>query len=251
MINTLYIVRLRNAEYFQFMSSVRDIFAKLCVDREYFGSLNDELVEHLNAAEAAMALEKKSEKIREKNEMDRYRDRLHSKLFNYLKSILYDERDDRFDDAQAVMKVVKEAGNPTKLAENAESALLTALGNKLEPLRNRLQVIGAQEIVDDLMEANRQFIVLETECREIIAAQKLSNVPLSMAAVRKQADPVYRAIVNVINGFCNIPSKKEAYRELVIEMNVLVARYEAMIANRKREKKVKEPVLCETCSNAV
>jgi len=233
------------------MSSAHDIFAKLGVDREYFGSLYDALGDHLKAAEAAMALEKRSEKIREKNEADRYRDRLHSKLFNYLKFILYDERDARFDDAQAVMKVVKEAGNPTKLAENAESALLTALGNKLEPLRNRLEAIGAQQIVDDLMDANRQFIALEKECREIIATQKLTNTPLSMAAVRKQADPVFRVIVNAINGFCNIPTKKEIYRELVAEMNVLVARYDAMLANRKREKKEKVPVLCDTCSTAV
>jgi hypothetical protein len=50
---------------------------------------------------------------------------------------------------------------------------------------------------------------LETECREIIAAQQLSGAPLSMAAVRKQMGTLYRAIINAVNGFCNIPSKKE------------------------------------------
>ena len=247
MINSLYIAHLRNAEYFQFISSARDIFAQSEIDREYFGALYDELEELLKAAENAMAFEKKSEKVREKNEADRYRDRLHSKLFNYLKSILYDERDVRCDDAQAVMKVVREAGNPTKLAENAESALLTALGNKLEPFRSQLESIGAQQILDDLMEANRRFIALETECRAIIAAQKISNVPLSMSAVRKQIDPLYRSIINAINGFCNIPSKREAYREFITDMNVLVARYDATLAGRKTEKKDRKTETCETC----
>ena len=47
MINTLYTVRLRNAEYFQFISSARDIFAQSEIDREYFGALYDELEELL------------------------------------------------------------------------------------------------------------------------------------------------------------------------------------------------------------
>jgi len=96
MINTLNIARLRNAEYYQFMISASDIFAKISIDREYFSLFFDEFDKLLKVAANAMTLEKKSEKIREKNEADRYRDCLHSKLFNHLKSILYDERDVRF-----------------------------------------------------------------------------------------------------------------------------------------------------------
>ena len=239
MIQKFQMATLRNAEHFQFISSTCDNFARFGVDRENLGPLYDALGEHLKTAEAALAVEKKNAKVREKNDMDRYRDRLHSKLFNTLKAILYDEKDARFDDAQEVMRVVKEAGNPTRMAENAESAMLTALGNKLEPYRNRLEAIGAQTIVDDLMEANRLFIALEKECRDILAAQKLGQTPPSMSAVRKQIDPVYRDIINAINGYCVIPAKKEAYSELVAEMNVLVAKYDALLAARKREKKEK------------
>ena len=76
--------------------------------------LYDELGGLVKTAEMALSVEKKNEKIRQKNEVDRYRDRLHSKLFNHLKSILYDEKDPRFDDAQQVMRVVKDVGNPTR-----------------------------------------------------------------------------------------------------------------------------------------
>ena len=236
MINKFAIQNLRNAVHYQFISSTCGIFAKFDIDRENLGVFYDALGEHLKAAEVALSIEKKNEKVREKNEMDRYRDRLHSKFFNHLKSILYDEKDIRFDDAQQVMRVVKDVGNPTRLAENAESAMLTALGNRLEPYRNRLEAIGAQPMVDALLEANRQFIALEIECREITAEQQLNKAP-SMATVRKQADPVYRAIVSVINGYAGIPSKKEVYRELVTEMNVLVAKYDALLMGRKSSKK--------------
>ena len=241
MINSFHITHLRNAEHFQFMSSASDLFAKFGIDRENLGTLYDELGEHLKTAELALAIEKKNEKIRQKNDMDRYRDRLHSKLFNYLKSILYDEKDLRFDDAQQVMRVVKDVGNPTRLAENAESAMLTALGNRLVPYRNQLEAIGAQPIVDALMEANGQFIALEKESREITASQQLNKTP-SMATVRKQADPVYRAIISAINGYANVPSKKETYRELVTEMNVLVTKYDALLMGRKSNKKEEQKV---------
>jgi hypothetical protein len=134
------------------------------------------------------------------------------------------------------------------LAENAESAMLTALGNKLAAIRKRLEAIDAQQIVDDLMDANRQFIELEKECREILAVQKLGNTTPSMSAVRKEIDPAYRVIINAINGYCVLPAKKEAYRELIAEMNVLVAKYDALLMARKREKKEKvQTEACEVC----
>ena len=237
MIPKFQMANLRNAEHYQFINSASVLFARFKVDSENLAGLYGELDTLLKTAEEALALEKKNEKVREKNDMDRYRDRLHSKLFNHLKSILYDERDDRFDDAQAVMRVVRETGNPTRLAENAESAMLTTLGNRLEPYRNCLEAINAQTIVDALMEANRQFIVLEQECRELLAARKAGATPPSMSAVRKQIDPLYRTIINAINGSYGIPSKKEACSDLVIEMTVLVEKYDALLMARKKVKK--------------
>ena len=239
---------LRNAEYNQFMRSVHDILVRLEVDRETFGSLINMLSDLLQTAETSLTAERRNEKVREKNEADRYRDRLHSKLFNHLKSILCDEMDSRFDNAQTVMKVVKEAGNPTQLSENAQSTMMTALGAKLEPFRTQLEAIGAQTIVDDMMEANRRFIAIEIEYRSLLAAQQLDGTPTSMSGVRKQIDPIYRALVNAINGYCGIPDKREEYRETVAELNILATRYDAILAARKREKKEKHPVTCDDCN---
>ena len=242
---------LRNAEYYQFMVSVFALFTKCDFVRESFEYLYESMGESLKAAETALAAERKNEKVKEKNEADRYRDRLHSKLFNYLKSILYDERDPRYDDAQTVMRTVKEAGNPTRLAENAQSAMMTALGNRLDPYRTQVEAIGAQQIIDEMLEANRRFITVETELREMLAAQKLNETPLSMSAVRKQIDPVYRTIVSGINVFAKKPAKAEECKELIAEMNVLIARYDALLSARKKEKKEKQPALCDECKQEV
>ena len=55
-----------------------------------------------------------------------------------------------------------------------------------------------------------------------------------MSAARRQIDPVYRAIVNTVNAYCGIPSRRDAYRELVAEMNVLTTRYDALLSARRR-----------------
>jgi hypothetical protein len=233
MINKFALGNLRNAEHIQYMASAHLIFAKYNVDAEHLGAYYAELGDLVKTAEASLAFEKKNEKIREKNDADRLRDRLHSRLFNYLKYILYDDRDPRYDDAQAVMKTVKDAGNPTQLAENAESALLNALGSRLETCRAQVESAGAQHIVDELMEANRKFIALEIECRDIIASMKLAAPP-AVSAVRKQIDPVYRLIVDAINGYARIPAKNTEYYELITDMNVLVEKYDALLSQRKK-----------------
>jgi len=75
---------LRNVEYYQFLTVACDIFEKYKVDSENLQSLYDTLKDCLELAEKAMAIEKKNDKIMEKNEVDSYRDKLHSKLFNYI-----------------------------------------------------------------------------------------------------------------------------------------------------------------------
>ena len=239
MINRFPIQALRNAEYYQFMVSAHELFEKHGVDREHLQSFYDELGELIKAVEIGLAAERNNDKIREKNEMDRYRDRLHSRLFNYVKSILYDEHDPQFDDAQAVMRILKDVGNPNNLAENAQSAMLTTLGNRLSSVSAQIEAIGATMMVERLMEANQQFIRLEVECREIIASRRLTPVP-SATAVRKNLDPVYRNIIDALNGYARIPVKRERYRELIYDMNVLVARYDALLSNRRSSRRERD-----------
>ena len=235
MITKLHINILRNAEFFQYMQSALVIFDKYGIDSENLNPLYENLRQCLRDAEIALAYEKKNEKVREKNEADRYRDRLHSKLFNHVKTILYDERDSRYDDAQTVMRVLKEVGNPTQMAENAESALLTTLGNRLEPYAVQIGAIGAKQMLEALMDENKRFIALEIECRTITAEQAMTKPP-AMGTVRKYANEVYRMIVDAINGYANLMTKKEQYRDIVAEINVLAAKYDHLLAVRKKIK---------------
>jgi hypothetical protein len=235
MIKKINLILLLAVEHFKFMSSVCAIFEKLKVANDTVVALLAGLKQYVADAETALAHEKRNAKIREKNEADLVRDRLHSKLFNYLKTILYDPTDERFDDAQTVMKVVKNVGNPNRLPENVQSATLITLGNKLAPVAAQIAAIGAAKMVEDLTAANRRFIEAERDAREETVNLR-ANKPPTMGELRKQADPAYRAIVDIINAYANVPENRETWKNVMDEMNVLIARYEQTLAARKRSK---------------
>jgi hypothetical protein len=136
------------------------------------------------------------------------------------------------------MKVIRETGNPTRLPENAESAMLTTLGNRLEPCRADLEIIGALPHLEKLLEANRQFMQLESECRELTAAGKLAAIP-STTTIRKQVDSAYRRIVDMLSVFIQLNGDAN-YKTLIADLNTLIEKYDALLAARKGRKKEEE-----------
>jgi hypothetical protein len=225
------ITRMHNADHYLFIYSVCAVLRKYNISIEFILKLLERLEALCKEEEEAFTFEKTNEKVCEKDEADRYRDNLHSRFFNYVKSILYDRHGPHFDDAQAVMEVLQSVGNPTQLPENVESTMIITLGNKLEPLSASVASIGAKPMLDALLAANQNFIKLEQETRELTSVKK-SNQP-SVTAIRRKVDPVYRAVVGVINGLTELPEEKETFKDLIAEMNVLVAKYELLLLARK------------------
>jgi hypothetical protein len=228
---------LRNAEHLQYVTDADKVFLKYRAENQLLAPVYNRFSVLRQEEEQAMAIERNNAKVKEKNVAEHYRDRLHSKLFNYVKSILYDEADPLYDAAQRIMHVLKETGNPTHLSENAESAMLTTLGNKLAPYRADLETIGAAPHLDKLLEANQEFMRLETECRNIASARLQAGIP-SASAIRKQTDSVYRQIVDTLN-VCIHLNGETACAELVADLNTLVDRYDLLISARKGRKKEK------------
>jgi hypothetical protein len=71
---------LRNAEHYQFMASANRTFDKYGIENDNLKPHYLQFGELLQIANGALQVEKKVEKIREKNEADRRRDRLHGKF---------------------------------------------------------------------------------------------------------------------------------------------------------------------------
>lgn len=227
MINPCKLSNLRNAEHLQLMIDFVKILLKYNPDNLGLAEFYNQLVQLVAEEEAVMALETSNAKIKAKNQKDSQRDKLHSSLFNYVKSFVYNENGPLYETACRIMDVLNDVGNPTRLAENAESAMLTTLGNRLTPYRDDLEKLGAQTHLDLLMEANEQFMQLQAECRDI----KISIPSSSVKAVRLKIDPVYRNTVNAVNVFRTM-SRKDEYEMLVKETNVLIDEYNRLLKIR-------------------
>ena len=225
---------LRNSEYFQYMTDLHGIIIRYSFIGDVLTFLIVEVKRLLGIAEVALLAERRNELVRQKNDADRRRDTLHSRLFNYLKYIIGDDNDPRFDDAQNIMRILKEAGNPTKLSENAQSAMMTAIATKMEPHSATLTAIGAKDIVDAMNDANTQFIAINDELRSMIAAKKLDPEQVSMTAIRKDIDRHYIAVMGMLNGYAI--AKRDESTEMLTEINVLIARFDALLAARRRNK---------------
>ena len=232
MVNSLYIVRLRNAEYFQFMTDLHKIVAKFEFIGDVFRILIAELHRLLGIAEVALLAERRNDLVRQKNEADNRRDRAHSRLFNYLKYILDDDQDPRFNTAQEIMRIIKEAGNPRNLPENAQTAMMTALARRLQPLARQLAEIGATQVVENMNAANEQFIAANDELRQMLAARKLDETARSMTDLRKDIDRYYVAIIGTLGAYALAKPNDSA--EMIAEVNVLIRRFDAKLAARTR-----------------
>ena len=230
------LTRMLITEYYLYIKSAYDLFVKYKIDGAVFGCFIEKLGELLDLAEAALSLEKTNAKYREKDEADNLRDRLHGRLYNYLKYILLDYNDHRYADAQTIMAVVEDVGNPTRLPENVQSTVMLSLVNRLEVYNEKLEFIGARAIVDDMAVANQRFIAVEAELRELRTMHKYNSVP-PMTELRKEIDPIFNAIIGAINGYCVLESKRDEYADIVREMNTLSARYKITVDARKRDKK--------------
>jgi hypothetical protein len=232
MINKFSMNYLRNAECLAFMLAANDLIIKHKIFSEALAPLQERWNALLQTAAKALKVEEQNETVRLKNEADRYRDKLHGKLFNYLKSILCDEQDPRFDGAQQLMYIVKEAGNPIRLPENAESVLLAKLCNSLTAVSETLEAVGAAEIVSGILKANQHFVELEKKCRETVSDKQLDGIP-SLSAVCREMIPAYTVIADYVN--VSVRISQDAYREFIVEMNVLTAKYDAILSARKSE----------------
>jgi hypothetical protein len=235
MIRKVKITQLRNAEHLQFVTDSEKVLRTHLLELDALSSVYDNYTRLGKAEETAMAVELRNEKVKLKNEAEYYRDRLHGKLFNYVKAILYDEADPQFDAARRVMEVIKSVGNPTRLSENAETAMLTTLGNKLAPYTADLESIGAQSHLYKLMEANQKFSQLEAECRNIASERAQTGLP-SVSTIRKEIDPVYRKIVDTFNVFILLHGE-ESYKALIADLNTLTDKYNTLISQHKAVKK--------------
>ncbi len=227
----------RNKEHWQFIKLALDIFLKYNPDALNIRELYNELDQLANEEQTAISVELGSAITVKREAADLYRDRMHSKFYHYVLSfILDDEEAGEFEAAQRVMRIIRQVGNPWKLADHAETTMLIQLGNELQPYSADLEMIGAQSRLDKLLAANLRFVELDKLCRD----DRTNRPSGSVKAVRVKVDPTYTSIIDAINSDVK-RYKDDRFDLLITDLNAIVKDYSTLLAQRKSRTKKVDP----------
>jgi hypothetical protein len=230
MINSLNSGNLRNPEHVNFVNEIVSVLKKHNPDNPLLKDCCDEIFALRDEEVQAMDVELGNVLSKQVSAAEQYRDRLHGGLYYYVKSFLYDDAEAaRFDAAQRIMRIMQQVGNPTKLSDSAETALLDKLADQLQTYAADLELLGATGRLQKLTDANRRFVELSTTRRE----DNLSRPSGNVKAVRLKIDPVCKALVNAIN----LLSRKDTrYAGLIDDFNAVTAKYNQLLSNRQSRK---------------
>ncbi len=224
---------LRNKEHLQFIKLVLEALIKHDPNNLNIRGLYDELAQLIQEEEMALSVELGSSITAQREAADNRRDRMHSVLYNYVKSFLFDEEEvAEFESAQRVMRIIRQVGNPWKLADQAETSMIIQLGNELKPYQADLEQIGAQSRLDKLLVANDRFVELDKLCRDDKTNRPSGNVK----SVRVKVNPAYWAIANAINADID-RFKDDRFNAVATDINSIIKDYSTLLAQRKGRNK--------------
>lgn len=230
-INKLKSSHLRNKEH---VRMIKQAIAELALHNPEdlnIKVLYDELVALSKEEESTLATEQGSTLTAARNAADNRRDRMHSALFHHVKALTFLEDPDdvrMYTAAQRIMRIIKQVGNPWKLADQAETTMIEQLETELKPYAADVDATGTKWLLDRLIAANNTFEELDKQCRDDKSARPSGNVH----AVRKKIDPVYNNIIEVLNA--DISRFRDGrLDDLATGLNAIIKEYTTLLAQRK------------------
>ncbi len=228
---------LRNKEHMQFIRLILEALLKHDPDNLNIRALYDDLAQLMQEEETALSVELGSSITAQRDAADYYRDRMHSQLYHYVKSFLFDEEEAAdFEAAKRVMRIIRQVGNPWKLADQAETSMIIQLGNELKPYQADIDQIGAQGRLDKLLSANQRFAEVDKLCRDDKTNRPSGNVKV----VRLKVDPAFTSIKDAINADID-RYKDNRFDTVVTDLNAIIKDYSTLLAQRKGGAKKDEP----------
>ncbi len=235
-INKLNLIRLRNEELFQFLADFKRL-----VEESGAGVLNIEelfavfivLFGKLDTALDHIRKDKHTEKLAD---TDFIRDNVYYGFVQLAKAYLRNMRDDKVQAAKNILIVVNAFGDFRNKPYNEETA---AIGNFLDDIRARctadVELLGAQEWVDDLAAVNREF----NDLMQIRFDEKAEREYINLRETRREAEKVYTDAIDRINASITL-NGEGTYASFVNKLNERVEYNKNVIAQRKGRAKAKK-----------
>lgn len=229
-VNSIPLIRLRNNDYFQFMTAVKDLITvatptALNVEEDFtnFGVSFTKLDDELRVDQGSIITEKLTL-------ADNLRDTTWRALYGRTKATLLSPIAKEVEAAKRVKRVFDLYGNIAKLSYNEQTAAATNLDSDLETeeMAAHIATMGMTKWAQAHQTQNEAFNTLLNERDTELANKKSGNV----REVRLELDPVYELIINRVEAMITLNMASPELETFVKELNQKIKYYNTTLASR-------------------
>ena len=230
---TIRLDRMRNAEYFQFITEFKNMFTTFSpatMKIVKFFALFMKLFEQLDLC---LVILQKSGYTELMHEADQKRDSIFSGLYGLVKTCLKHFNEEVRAAAKRLEILFKANGNLAQKPDDEETA---GIYNLIQDLEGKyaadIALIGATEWVAELKASNKAYETLVNN-RDLESAEKPEA---KVKEIRVEMDNAYRDMTTSIEMFAKLaetPVEIERYKTFITQWNVIVERYKNRLSQRK------------------
>jgi hypothetical protein len=232
----IHLSSLRNEEWFQFMTEVRDLIEKYTAQTLSIVELYTLYLKLYADADTALEIIRKSPETEKMVEADHLRDQIYHGFNATVRASLNHFNAINREAAKQLVIVLDRFGNLAQKASNEETAgiynLIQELQSTYAPYVNTL---GVSAWVNELATRNEAYETLVKARNDEVAERTKLQVKQS----RRELDEVYRQIVERLEAL-SLVEGPDAYAAFIDRLNAFVKRYKNVIAQRRGQRKAKE-----------
>jgi len=231
-ISKLALTRLRNAEHFQFLTDVKNLFTSTGTIQGKVSKLSNEYFRLYAVEDECLVILQKSNYTEQMVEADRRRDNAFSALVMTVNTGLKHFKNEIKESAKRLKILLDTYGNLSKKPDKEETSGIYNLVQDIETKYNvDIRTISANEWVTELKDSNLLYETLMNE-RYDESADKPS---VKMREVRLEIDEVYRNMTVAIESLAQLTddaTEIEEFAAYIGKLNVIIAEYKNGIAQR-------------------
>jgi hypothetical protein len=234
----LILSQLRNNEYYQFMTDVKNAIEVATPAALNLDSVYPEFTTAIEAMNKALLVDQGSVKTEELIALDVLRDRTWSAIYAQVRATLICPVEKEVESAKRLKRVFDLYGNVRTMSYNEETAVVTNLIEDLESEENaaHCNTVGVNKWLNALKQQNTDFVAL-LDARNVELANKESG---DVKAARDGIDPAYEKIVKRANALVELEMASPELEAFIRELNQRIKYYKETLAARAGRKAEEE-----------
>jgi hypothetical protein len=227
-IKMISVKRLRNNLHFEFMSSILALLQTLGISVSLIANALNKFATHVKEEDDALDQLKHYETTKEIHDEDDRRDNAFSRMYGLARVALKHFDQAKRKAAERISNIMKEFKDAPRLPLAEESAALHNLLQKLESVKDDIDLLGLGEWVNEMKDANDKVRTLMA-ARESEVAHKAQH---KVKAARIAVDEIWSEVITCLEAAAIVENQGNC-EQLIAEINARIDEYNNVLARDK------------------